>query len=69
MQALFSYRYILFFYCRGLLHRSDVSEGWSMPFMGSDRSVVLRTQRFLYEKYKQRPVQIQTYVTFQLVYQ
>ncbi|XP_020299877.1 saccharopine dehydrogenase-like oxidoreductase [Pseudomyrmex gracilis] len=50
---------------KGLLHCSDVSRGYSVPFLGSDRSVVQRTQRFLYEKYKQRPAQIQTYVTFQ----
>lgn len=28
---------------------------------GSDRSVALRTQRYLYEERKQRPIQIQTY--------
>lgn len=45
-------------------HKCPVSEGWSMIFPGSDRSVALNTQRFLYEKYKQRPIQVQTYVTF-----
>lgn len=54
----------LFFFLRGVLHRSCISEGWSTIFPGSDRSVSLRTQRFLYDKYKQRPVQVQTYVTF-----
>ncbi|KZC07632.1 PREDICTED: saccharopine dehydrogenase-like oxidoreductase [Dufourea novaeangliae] len=48
---------------RGLLHKS-ISNGWSMPFPGSDRAIALRTQRFFYEKYKQRPVQIGSYVTF-----
>ncbi|XP_076641028.1 saccharopine dehydrogenase-like oxidoreductase isoform X2 [Halictus rubicundus] len=38
--------------------------GWATLFLGSDRSVALRTQRFLYEKYNQRPIQLQTYVTF-----
>ncbi|XP_015512651.1 saccharopine dehydrogenase-like oxidoreductase [Neodiprion lecontei] len=49
---------------KGSIHRSAISEGWSMIFPGSDRSVALRTQRFLYEKYNQRPAQIQTYMTF-----
>lgn len=48
---------------RSLVHRSTVSDGWSLPFPGSDKSVALRSQRFFYEKYNQRPVQVQTYVT------
>lgn len=35
---------------------------WAVPFLGSDRSVMLRSQRFLYGKYKRRPAQIQTYL-------
>ncbi|KAL6260002.1 hypothetical protein P5V15_009909 [Pogonomyrmex californicus] len=46
------------------IHRSDASEGWSIPFRSADRSVALRTQRFLYDKYKERPVQVQVYITF-----
>ncbi|XP_011862887.1 PREDICTED: saccharopine dehydrogenase-like oxidoreductase [Vollenhovia emeryi] len=49
---------------RGMVHQSDVSEGWSVPFRSSDRPLVLRTQRFLYEKYKERPAQVQVYATF-----
>ncbi|KAG5322693.1 SCPDL oxidoreductase, partial [Pseudoatta argentina] len=52
-----------------LLHRSDVSEGWSSPFPSIDRSVTLRTQRFLYEKYKERPVQVQFYVTLKYFFE
>ncbi|EGI59812.1 PREDICTED: saccharopine dehydrogenase-like oxidoreductase [Acromyrmex echinatior] len=52
-----------------LLHRSDVSEGWSLPFPSIDRSVVLRTQRFLYEKYKERPAQVQFYVTLKYFFE
>ncbi|XP_050456275.1 saccharopine dehydrogenase-like oxidoreductase [Cataglyphis hispanica] len=51
-----------------ILHRSDVSEGWSTLFLGADRSVALRTQRFTYDKYKERPVQVQTYVTFESLF-
>lgn len=65
--------FFIFFLCiilnallcyRGMLHHSAISEGWSTVFPGSDRSVCLRTQRFLYQKYKQRPAQVQTYMTF-----
>lgn len=48
---------------RSLVHKSPVSKGWCMVFPGADRSIAYRTQRFLYEKYKQRPAQIQTYFT------
>ncbi|XP_014219458.1 saccharopine dehydrogenase-like oxidoreductase isoform X2 [Copidosoma floridanum] len=54
---------------KGIVHCSAFSEGWSAVFPGSDRSVVLRSQRFFYEKYKQRPVQIQTYITFKTFFQ
>ncbi|XP_074094878.1 saccharopine dehydrogenase-like oxidoreductase [Cotesia typhae] len=47
---------------RGILHRSEISRGWSLPFPGSDRSVAYRSQRYLYEKNKIRPVQVQTYM-------
>lgn len=47
---------------RGILHKS--AEGWSVVFRDADRSIAYRTQRFLYENYKQRPVQVQTYMTF-----
>ncbi|KYM97013.1 putative saccharopine dehydrogenase [Cyphomyrmex costatus] len=50
-------------YCRCIVHRSNVSEGWSTPFPSADRSVICRTQRFLYDKYKQRPAQVKFYAT------
>ncbi|XP_076761102.1 GTP cyclohydrolase punch [Xylocopa sonorina] len=53
---------------RGLVHKSPISSEWSMIFPGADRSVALRTQRFLYEKYKQRPAQIQTYITYKSLF-
>ncbi|XP_034936676.1 saccharopine dehydrogenase-like oxidoreductase [Chelonus insularis] len=49
---------------RGIIHYSEVSNQWSLPFLGTDRSVVYRSQRFLYEKKHIRPAQIQTYVSF-----
>lgn len=49
---------------RPLVHKSEHVKKWCLPFPGSDRSVVLRTQRYLYENEKKRPIQMQTYVTF-----
>jgi len=46
---------------RGSAHKSEVTNKWSFPFLGSDRSVALRSQRFLYEQEKKRPVQLQCY--------
>lgn len=46
---------------RGMLHKSELNGNWALPFLGSDRSVVLRSQRFFYEHDKKRPVQIHTY--------
>lgn len=49
---------------RPMVHKSKLVNAWCLPFMGSDRSVVLRSQRYLYEKEKKRPVQYQTYIAF-----
>ncbi|XP_034235421.1 saccharopine dehydrogenase-like oxidoreductase isoform X2 [Thrips palmi] len=49
---------------RGLLFKSEVLNKWCMPFLGSDKSVMQRSQRFFYESEKKRPVQIQTYIGF-----
>lgn len=49
-----------------VVHKSELVNAWCLPFLGSDRSVALRSQRFLYEYEQKRPVQIQTY--FQLKY-
>lgn len=47
---------------RPVLHKSPlVGDQWCLPFMGSDRSVVMRSQRFLYEKEGKRPVQMRPY--------
>ena len=42
---------------RGNLHHSDVVDHWCMPFMGSDKSVMTRTQRsFYHDKGHRSPV-------------
>ncbi|XP_041831212.1 saccharopine dehydrogenase b isoform X2 [Melanotaenia boesemani] len=47
---------------RGLLFFSKEMEQYGIPFLGSDPSVVKRTQRFLYEEQQQSPVQYSAYV-------
>lgn len=42
--------------CRGTLFFSSELQQYTMPFMGSDPSVVKRTQRFLFEQHQETPV-------------
>uniref|UniRef100_A0A1L8D951 Putative conserved plasma membrane protein n=1 Tax=Nyssomyia neivai TaxID=330878 RepID=A0A1L8D951_9DIPT len=49
---------------RPILHRAPiVRNAVCLPFLGSDRSVVMRSQRFLFETQNKRPVQIRTYMS------
>lgn len=50
---------------RSVIHHSELVNKWCLPFLGSDRPVVLRSQRFLYEHEKKRPIQMQAYVQFE----
>uniref|UniRef100_A0A665WBF3 Saccharopine dehydrogenase-like oxidoreductase n=1 Tax=Echeneis naucrates TaxID=173247 RepID=A0A665WBF3_ECHNA len=47
---------------RGYVFFSKEIEQYTIPFMGSDPSVVKRTQRFLYEEEHQSPVQYSAYI-------
>uniref|UniRef100_A0A672FWM5 Saccharopine dehydrogenase-like oxidoreductase n=1 Tax=Salarias fasciatus TaxID=181472 RepID=A0A672FWM5_SALFA len=47
---------------RGALFFSNEIQQYSVPFMGSDPSVVKRSQRFLAEEYQSTPVQYGAYV-------
>lgn len=50
---------------RSAIHKSQiVGNRWCLPFPGSDRSVVMRSQRHFFDKDKQRPVQMHAYVAF-----
>lgn len=49
---------------RSMVHKSEHVQGWCVPFPGSDRSVVMRSQRHFFENDKQRPIQMQAYVAF-----
>lgn len=46
------------------MHKSDIDGSWYLPFPGSDRPVVMRTQRFFYEREKIRPTQMFAYIGF-----
>ncbi|RZF42175.1 hypothetical protein LSTR_LSTR004324 [Laodelphax striatellus] len=48
---------------RGLLHKSPEIDGWCLRFSGADRSVVRRSQHFLYKHEGRRPVQCDAYVS------
>lgn len=47
---------------RGILHHNPLVGSWCLPFPGSDRSVVMRSQRYFYAKESKRPVQMAAYV-------
>lgn len=50
---------------RSIIHKSElVGNRWCLPFPGSDRSVVMRSQHHFFEKDKQRPVQMRAYIAF-----
>lgn len=50
---------------RPVIHKSEiVGRRWCLPFLGSDRSVVMRSQRHFFDKLKMRPVQMRAYIAF-----
>ncbi|XP_055613557.1 saccharopine dehydrogenase-like oxidoreductase isoform X2 [Uranotaenia lowii] len=48
---------------KSAIHKSNAGK-WSLPFMGADRSCVMRTQRFFYETENKRPLQMKAYISF-----
>jgi short subunit dehydrogenase-like uncharacterized protein len=48
---------------RGNVFWSEEMNAYCMPFPGSDRSIMMRTQRAMYDNDKERPAQIQSYFT------
>lgn len=46
---------------RGKLFYSEEANRWCLPNMASDRSVVMRSQRSIFELEKRRPVQFNAY--------
>uniref|UniRef100_A0A023GJY3 Saccharopine dehydrogenase NADP binding domain-containing protein n=1 Tax=Amblyomma triste TaxID=251400 RepID=A0A023GJY3_AMBTT len=47
---------------RNALFWSDVAQGWCLPFLGSDRSVMLHSEMFRHQLRDTKPVQVQTYL-------
>jgi len=47
---------------RGKIFYCDEMQSYAMPFLGSDRSVMMRTQRGFYHEKDEKPTQIQCYV-------
>ncbi|XP_065299946.1 saccharopine dehydrogenase-like oxidoreductase isoform X4 [Dermacentor albipictus] len=47
---------------RNALFWSDVAQGWCVPFLGSDRSVMIHSEMFRHQLCGTKPVQIQTYL-------
>lgn len=55
---------------RAVLHKSSIVDGWwGVPFPGSDRSVVMRSQRHFYDVEKKRPIQMKAYIAFETLLQ
>ena len=50
------YLIVSYLHYRPLVFYSKDTNGWCVPFVGSDRSVVMRSQRYNYEVRKERPV-------------
>ncbi|XP_050046937.1 saccharopine dehydrogenase-like oxidoreductase isoform X1 [Dermacentor andersoni] len=46
---------------RKALFWSDVAKSWCVPYMGCDRSVIIRSEMFRHQLCDSKPVQIQTY--------
>ncbi|XP_075721993.1 saccharopine dehydrogenase-like oxidoreductase isoform X2 [Rhipicephalus microplus] len=47
---------------RNSLFWSDVARGWCLPFLGSDRSVMIHSEMFRHQLSGTKPVQVQTYL-------
>ncbi|KAK5646161.1 hypothetical protein RI129_004625 [Pyrocoelia pectoralis] len=48
---------------RPQMYKSDIAKAWAVPFIGADRAVVNRTQRYFYEHENKRPIQVNPYET------
>ncbi|KAB0798327.1 lantern saccharopine dehydrogenase-like [Photinus pyralis] len=46
---------------RPQMYKSEVANAWLVPFLGADRAVINRTQRYFYEHENKRPVQVNPY--------
>lgn len=49
---------------RGMLFKNEVNKKWTAPFLGSDKSVVYRSQRYNFSQRKEKAIQYQPYVCY-----
>jgi hypothetical protein len=50
---------------RPVIHKGEVVRNrWCLPFPGSDRPVVMRSQRFFFDSDNQRPIPMKAYIVF-----
>ncbi|XP_075975994.1 saccharopine dehydrogenase-like oxidoreductase isoform X2 [Anticarsia gemmatalis] len=47
--------------CRQKIHKKEGEGNYYLPFLGADESVVYRTQRYLFHREGQRPIQFKAY--------
>lgn len=47
-------------------HKTDIVEGWVVPFKSADHSVIRRTQKYFYEVEKKRPIQVDSFLVLKL---
>lgn len=50
---------------RGVVHKSEQLNKFCLPFLGSDQSVVYRSQRYFYDTEEKRPIQHKAYFAVQ----
>jgi hypothetical protein len=48
-----------------VLHKNEIVNAWCLPFPGSDKSIVQRTERYFYHEENKRPIQINAYLKTQ----
>lgn len=56
------------YFFRGVIHKSPGDDLWCVPFPGSDKSVVERSQRYMYENENKRPIQYMEYLGLRYIH-
>jgi len=53
---------------RGNPHKEEVNAKYVIPFVGPDKSVAQRTQRYFYDYENKRPIQVETYLCLKSIF-
>lgn len=51
-----------------LPHRCAFTNKWSVLFPSGDHAIINRSQRYFFDKYKQRPIQTSVYISFESIF-